>query len=544
MTAGKETRALSGTENRKSSGSRRRKGLNVSLTVFAAAAAILVTTMAAGMPGGALAAETESQTSAQTSSGSGEKVTLRIANWEEYIDEGGWDEEEVIELEDSENTVIFGENSMIEDFEAWYLENYGVEVEVEYSTFGTNEDLYNQMTLGNNFDLVCPSEYMFMKLIAEGRLQPLSESFFDPEIEENYYIRGVSDYIKNIYDTNTINGEAWSKYAAGYMWGTTGIVYNPEEITEEEASHWALLADPKYKGQVTIKDNVRDSYFAALGILNEEELLQPDFVNSDNRLEQIAERMNRTDDETVAAAEDILKQMKENAYSFESDSGKADMVTGKVLANYQWSGDAVYTLDQAEIDDYTLAYAVPEECTNIWFDGWVMIRDGIAGNAAKQQAAEAFINFMSRPDNVVRNMYYIGYTSVIAGGDSDIIYAYADWCYGAEEDAENTIEYPVGFFFSGDDSDPDYVITAEADQINRQLYAQYPPKDVLDRAVVMQYFDQENNQKINQMWVNVRCFNLASLTWQDWTKIGAGVVIVLAAVVVFKKRDDLFRKKI
>lgn len=544
MTAGKETRALSGTENRKSSGSRRRKGLNVSLTVFAAAAAILVTTMAAGMPGGALAAETESQTSAQTSSGSGEKVTLRIANWEEYIDEGGWDEEEVIELEDSENTVIFGENSMIEDFEAWYLENYGVEVEVEYSTFGTNEDLYNQMTLGNNFDLVCPSEYMFMKLIAEGRLQPLSESFFDPEIEENYYIRGVSDYIKNIYDTNTINGEPWSKYAAGYMWGTTGIVYNPEEITEEEASHWALLADPKYKGQVTIKDNVRDSYFAALGILNEEELLQPDFVNSDNRLEQIAERMNRTDDETVAAAEDILKQMKENAYSFESDSGKADMVTGKVLANYQWSGDAVYTLDQAEIDDYTLAYAVPEECTNIWFDGWVMIRDGIAGNAAKQQAAEAFINFMSRPDNVVRNMYYIGYTSVIAGGDSDIIYAYADWCYGAEEDAENTIEYPVGFFFSGDDSDPDYVITAEADQINRQLYAQYPPKDVLDRAVVMQYFAQENNQKINQMWVNVRCFNLASLTWQDWTKIGAGVVIVLAAVVVFKKRDDLFRKKI
>ena len=544
MTAGKETRALSGIENRKSSGSRRRKGLNVSLTVFAAAAAILVTTMAAGMPGGALAAETESQTSAQTSSGRGEKVTLRIANWEEYIDEGGWDEEEAIELEDSENTVIFGENSMIEDFEAWYLENYGVEVEVEYSTFGTNEDLYNQMTLGNNFDLVCPSEYMFMKLIAEGRLQPLSESFFDPEIEENYYIRGVSDYIKNIYDTNTINGEPWSKYAAGYMWGTTGIVYNPEEITEEEASHWALLADPKHKGQVTIKDNVRDSYFAALGILNEEELLQPDFVNSDNRLEQIAERMNRTDDETVAAAENILKQMKENAYSFESDSGKADMVTGKVLANYQWSGDAVYTLDQAEIDDYTLAYAVPEECTNIWFDGWVMIRDGIAGNAAKQQAAEAFINFMSRPDNVVRNMYYIGYTSVIAGGDSDIIYAYADWCYGAEEDAENTIEYPVGFFFSGDDSDPDYVITAEADQINRQLYAQYPPKDVLDRAVVMQYFDQENNQKINQMWVNVRCFNLASLTWQDWTKIGAGVVIVLAAVVVFKKRDDLFRKKI
>ena len=133
--------------------------------------------------------------------------------------------------------------------------------------------------------------------------------------------------------------------------GTTGIVYNPDEITKEEASRWALLADPQYRGQVTIiKDNVRDSYFAALGILFEDELMDPDFIRSGmNRLERIAELMNQTDDETVEKAEDILKEMKANAYSFESDSGKADMVTGKVLANYQWSGDAVYTLDQAEI---------------------------------------------------------------------------------------------------------------------------------------------------------------------------------------------------
>ncbi len=470
---------------------------------------------------------------------SGEKVTLRIANWEEYIDEGDWDEEEEIDLDDSEGTVIFGENSMVEDFEAWYEAVYGVEVEVEYSTFGTNEDLYNQLTLGNDFDLVCPSEYMFMKLIAEERLQPLSESFFDEENENNYYIRGVSDYIRNIFDTNTINGESWSRYAAGYMWGTTGIVYNPEEISKEEASHWDILVNTEYKGQVTIKDNVRDSYFAALGILNEEELTDPDFISSSDRLERITELMNRTDEDTVKAAESVLKEMKENAYSFESDSGKADMVTGKVLANYQWSGDAVYTLDQAEIDDYYLAYAVPEECTNIWFDGWVMLKDGIAGDEAKQQAAEAFINFMSRPDNVVRNMYYIGYTSVIAGGDSDIIYAYADWCYGAEDDAEDTIEYPVGFFFSGDNADEDYIITAEADQADRQLFAQYPSQDVLERAVVMQYFDQENNERINQMWVNIRCFDLTELGWQDWTKIGAAVIAVIAAAVIFKKRDDI-----
>ena len=218
-------------------------------------------------------------------SGENEKVTLRVANWEEYIDEGGWDEEEAIDLDDRNQTVIFGDHSMVEDFEQWYLDTYGVQVEVEYSTFGNNEDLYNQLTLGNSFDLICPSEYMFMKLIAEQKLQPLSEEFFDEQREENYNVRGVSDYIRNIFDTNTIQGEPWSKYAAGYMWGTTGIVYNPEEITKEEASHWSILADPKYKGQVTIKDNVRDSYFAALGILNEDVLLQQDFLTANDRLE-------------------------------------------------------------------------------------------------------------------------------------------------------------------------------------------------------------------------------------------------------------------
>ena len=40
-------------------------------------------------------------------------VTLRICNWEEYIDLGDWDEEEKIDLESGD---IFGENSMIDDF--------------------------------------------------------------------------------------------------------------------------------------------------------------------------------------------------------------------------------------------------------------------------------------------------------------------------------------------------------------------------------------------------------------------------------------------
>ena len=72
-------------------------------------------------------------------------------------------------------------------------------MKVYYSTFGTNEDLYNMLTLGDVYDIVCPSEYMFMKLMAEGMLVPLSDEFFDETDENNYYTRGVSPYIREVF---------------------------------------------------------------------------------------------------------------------------------------------------------------------------------------------------------------------------------------------------------------------------------------------------------------------------------------------------------
>ena len=143
----------------------------------------------------------------------GEKeVTLRICNWEEYIDLGDWDEDETIELDSGD---IIGENSMMEDFAEWYYETYGIRVKIEYSTFGTNEDLYNMLTLGDTYDLVCPSEYMIMKLMTEDQLVPLSEEFFDTSDRNNYYINGVSPYIKSIFEENEIEGKPWGDYAAG-----------------------------------------------------------------------------------------------------------------------------------------------------------------------------------------------------------------------------------------------------------------------------------------------------------------------------------------
>ena len=460
-----------------------------------------------------------------------ETVTLRICNWEEYIDLGGWEDDETIDLESGD---IFGENSLIEDFEEWYEETFGIRVKVEYSTFGTNEDLYNMLTIGDVYDLVCPSEYMIMKLMAEDRVQPLSEQFFDEEVETNYYIRGVSPYIRNIFETHEINGVSWDKCAAGYMWGITGFVYNPDEVSEEDASTWKLLENTDYNRRITMKDNVRDSYFAAVGALKSDLLTSEGFTGDADYAQKLQDEMNDVSPETVQAAQDYLQTVKDNLYSFETDSGKADMITGKVVANYQWSGDAVYTMDQADEDDYTLNFAVPRECTNIYFDGWVMLKSGIGGDEAKQQAAEAFINFISRPDNVIRNMYYIGYTSAISGGEDERIFEYLDWNYGAEEDEEDTVDYPVGWFFTGEEDNEDYTLTVPEEQLHRQLSAQYPSGEVIRRASIMEYFDAEQSELINRMWIRIRCFNILSVP--VWAWIVLALLIALGVAFHFQRK--------
>ncbi len=92
------------------------------------------------------------QNNMQVFAKSEDEIVLRVCNWEEYIDTGDWDEEERIALDNG--VEIFGEKPLYEDFEDWYFETYGRRVRVEYSCFGTNEDLYNQLNLGDTYDLV------------------------------------------------------------------------------------------------------------------------------------------------------------------------------------------------------------------------------------------------------------------------------------------------------------------------------------------------------------------------------------------------------
>lgn len=508
-----------------------------------------------------------------------ETVVLRVSNWEEYIDLGDWGDDEAIDVENpyTGEDYIMGVNSVIDDFTEWFnSQDYGFDVRVEYSTFGTNEDLYNQLNLGDVYDLVCPSDYMIMKLLDKEKIQPFSADFMNPDIETNYYINNVSPYIDGEEDS-IFYQHKWNGIAACYMWGTTGFVFNPDpELVknEEDVAACNILTNSNYYKSVTVKDNVRDAYFAALSILYEDEL---NAINADESLSQEDKNaarsalLNDTDADTIAAAEDILKDIKDNVYSFETDSGKTDMVTGKVIANYQWSGDAVYIMDQADEEDTELWYSVPEESTNLWFDGWVMLKDGIDGNENRQIAAEAFVNFLSRPDIAVRNMYYIGYTSSIAAEE---VFNYFDWCYGVVTDEEsedfyefdNVYVYDVSYFFGEDsyiyiDMDTvaveDPVLTHDYDDdeylagyegriysggtisMGRQAFGQYPTQDVIDRSVVMLDFG-DDLAAINQMWINVRCLDVADIPVSTVIIVAVVIAVIAVAIVLYRFRFRIF----
>ena len=258
-----------------------------------------------------------------------DEIILRIANWEEYLDEGDWDDDEEIELENEKK--IIGRNSMIKDFENWYEKTYHKKVKVEYSTFGTNEDMYNQLTIGDTYDLICPSEYMTMKLMAENKILKYSDEFWDTSDANNYYAKGVSPYIKKSLDQLKYQGQSVGDYTAGYMWGTLGYVYNPKYVSREDAEDWGLLLNQKYYKKITAKDSVRDCYFAVRGMQTQKEILTKKFQNQSNYKERLSSLLNDTSDQSIQNAGMILSKIKDNVYSFETDSGKADLVSGKVV---------------------------------------------------------------------------------------------------------------------------------------------------------------------------------------------------------------------
>lgn len=432
-----------------------------------------------------------------------DELVLRISNCEDYI----------AETTDSENGIT---KYMYDDFAEWYAEKYGKKIRVEYSTFGTPEILYNNMKINpGSYDIVCPSDYMIQKMIAEDMLQPFT---LPQEETMPDYVENVSPYIYKLFNEEHVTPDGqktykWSEYAVPYMWGTMGFVYNPEYVTEEQASTWQVVLNEDFKNRTTIKDSIRDTYFLGLALANIDDLSAKNEAFLSNKLsdaeyaEYLSATFNSTDEETVNQVEKLLKQAKSNAYALEVDSGKDDMITGKVWLNFAWSGDAVYAMDQAEEPEDSpvyLNYAVPKEGSNIWFDGWVMPK------GANEELATAFLNYISMPENACVNMDYIGYTSAIGGEEVYERIKNSDYCVQADDDGnlpDGAIAIDLTYFFGKINNENAIVYIDEASK-GRQLECQYPSEEITKRCTLMQYFNDEANERINSMWVRVKADNI------------------------------------
>ena len=384
-------------------------------------------------------------------------MILRILNSEDYIYE--FDEEWDVEMQDPDDL----ENpafrmDMVDQFEQyWEAEHPGKDLQIVYDTFDTNETMFNELKTGKTtYDVCVPSDYMVQKLASLGMLHKLDN--VNNRLWENisgYLVDALKGILIPDENGDPIEGSTESDfdYCVPYMWGTLGIMYNPNYYVEncgfddEEAVHdffstWDSLYNKQSKGTFSIKDSVRDTYTVSLIHAFADEVQESE--DSDT-LKAI---INQHDDETIAKVKEDMLSLKANAFGFETDSGKTDMTTEKIGANLCWSGDATWAITEArgegEEDELSLYYSLPvgdeenKSGSNIWFDCFCMPKNAKDENnqtpaeKAQYELGEDFIEFMSRPENAVQNCYCVGYTPAVAG---DEILEYMHDCYDADEEA-------------------------------------------------------------------------------------------------------------
>ena len=244
-------------------------------------------------------------------------------------------------------------------------------IKVVYEEFETNEIMYPKVAAGAiAYDVVCPSDYMIQKMIENDLLQEIN---FDnvPNIEniDEEYLSWSEEF------------DPGNKYSVPYCWGTVGILYN-KTMVEEPIDSWDVLWDETYKDNILMQDSVRDALMVAL--------------------KKLGYSMNTTSEDEISEATQLLIEQKPLVQAYVIDQVRDKMIGNEAAIGVIYSGEAIYT--QRENPD--LEYVIPKEGSNLWIDSWV-----IPKNAQNKENAEAFINFLCRPDIALMNFEYITYST-------------------------------------------------------------------------------------------------------------------------------------
>ena len=244
-------------------------------------------------------------------------------------------------------------------------------INVVYEEFETNEIMYPKVQSGAiAYDVVCPSDYMIQRMIENDLLAELN---FDniPNVKN----------IGQEYFKQSRQFDSENKYSVPYCWGTVGILYN-KTMVDEPIDSWSVLWDEKYIDNILMQDSVRDAFAVAL--------------------KYKGHSLNSTDLDELEEAKELLIEQKPLVQAYVIDQVRDKMIGNEAAIGVIYSGEAIYT----HLENPNLEYVIPKEGSNVWIDSWV-----IPKNAKHKENAEAFINFLCRPDIAKMNFDYITYST-------------------------------------------------------------------------------------------------------------------------------------
>lgn len=260
------------------------------------------------------------------------------------------------------------------DVIAAFEKEFNVDVVEEY--FDTNEDMYIKVKNGaSSYDVLVPSEYMIERLVKEDLLYKLD---FDN-------IPNYSNISKSVL---AMSNGVDKDYMVPFMWGTLGILYNPEVVDPEKAKSWDVLWDETYKGRVVMIDSIRDAMAVALI--------------------KAGYSINTTNEKELDEATQLLKDQLSSGIvlSYEGDTIKGMIANGTADIAVTWSGEAVAAKMLAAENGKKLDFVVPDEGGNVWYDGLV-----IPKTSQNKELAEKFINYVCEAENAKLISEYIGYAT-------------------------------------------------------------------------------------------------------------------------------------
>jgi spermidine/putrescine-binding protein len=151
-----------------------------------------------------------------------------------------------------------------------YVDKYGSSP--DYSFFSDEEEAFQKVRAGFKADLGHPCSQSIVKWRDAGIIEPIDTS----------RLKNWSKVMKNFAQMEgfQVNGEQW---AIPVDWGATALTYHTDALTEEEASTLMSFTNPKFKGKVSLVDNVDDAYalgFLATGVMDWTKATDDDFKKS------------------------------------------------------------------------------------------------------------------------------------------------------------------------------------------------------------------------------------------------------------------------